>query len=108
MVYLFILNACTVPYKAFQLNTVSKIFHSTNIVLFHHPVGITLAFTKPLYQVKENGGPAQPVLQLSGAVDCCSTISVWVNIKDMTAKSMYIHNLKYIMFQSPHSFYGYG
>ena len=41
----------------------------------------------PLYNVKENNGPVQPVLHLSGAVDCCSTISVRVNINDMTAKS---------------------
>ena len=40
-----------------------------------------------LYQVKENGGAAQPMLRLSGVVDSCSTVSVRVNIKDITAKS---------------------
>ena len=53
----------------------------------------------PLYQVKENDGPAQPVLRLSGAVDC-STVSVRVNVRDITARSRYMHNLLYNMFQS--------
>ena len=47
---------------------------------------IKLSFTKPSFSVNENNGPAQPVLVLSQPVDCCSTISVWVNIKEDTAK----------------------
>ena len=46
----------------------------------------TISFTQPSYSVNENNGPAQPVLKLSQPVDCCSTISVWVNIEDDTAK----------------------
>ena len=47
---------------------------------------IILSFTASSYRVNENNGPAQPVLVLSHAIDCCSTISVWVNIEEDTAK----------------------
>ena len=56
-------------------------------MLFHNFLDITLAFSMPLYQVKEDNGLVQPVLHLSRAVHCCSTISVRVNIKDKTAES---------------------
>ena len=47
---------------------------------------ITVSFTRPSFSVNENNGPAQPVLVLTQPVDCCSTISVWVNIEEDTAK----------------------
>ena len=39
--------------------------------------------------VVEDNGPAQPVLRLSKAVDCCSTISVWVLVQELDAKRKY-------------------
>ena len=53
-----------------------------------------LSFTKPSFSVNENNGPAQPVLFLSQPVDCCSTISVWVNIEEDTAKGSYINVMR--------------
>ena len=59
---------------------------SKNFSYSFHFTDITLSFTDSSYRVNENNGPAQPVLVLSHAIDCCSTISVWVNIEDDTAK----------------------
>ena len=56
------------------------------LVSFSPITEITISFTQPSYSVNENNGPAQPVLKLSQPVDCCSTISVWVNIEEDTAK----------------------
>ena len=53
-----------------------------------YAVGIELQFTRAFYYVNENNGPAQPVLTLSQPVDCCSTISVYVNVQHGTAKGM--------------------
>ena len=49
-------------------------------------VDIELQFTRASYSVNENNGPAQPVLTLSESVDCCSTISVYINVQQRTAK----------------------
>ena len=65
------------PMHAYYFTVVIWVFHFTEI---------TVSFTKDLFSVNENNGPAQPVLVLSKPVDCCSTISVWVNIEEDTAK----------------------
>ena len=45
------------------------------------------------YQVLEGNGPAQPVLRLSHVVDCCSTISVWVQVEEIDATRKYLCDL---------------
>ena len=52
-------------------------------------VDIEISFSLPSYQVLEGNGPAQPVLLLSRPVDCCSTISVWVDVEGIDAKCEY-------------------
>ena len=51
-------------------------------------VDITIGFTESSYRVNEYDGQVQPELMLSALVDCCSTISVWVNVKEDTAKGI--------------------
>ena len=48
---------------------------------------VTIAFNKPVFAVREDNGPAEPVLQLSGPIHCC-TVSVWVNINGINATGM--------------------
>ena len=52
-------------------------------------VDIEISFSLPSYRVLESNGPAQPVLRLSHPVDCCSTISVWVDVEGIDAKCEY-------------------
>ena len=62
-------------------------------------VEVTLSFSNLLYEVKEDGGFIQPVLTLNNKIDCCSTVSVWINIMESTAKSKitlyYLHLCTY-------------
>ena len=50
-------------------------------------VGVTISFNNSLYEVNENSTLVQPVLTLTNMIDCCSTVSVWINIIKITAKS---------------------
>lgn len=63
----------------------SYLVHTVIILCFLF-VGITLSFTMSSYEVLESNGPAQPVLRLSQAVYCCSTISVWVYVEEIEAR----------------------
>ena len=58
-------------------------------------VVITLRFTNASYGVDECNRTAQPMLMLSEPMDCCSTISVYVNIQQNTAKGKY-HVLQFV------------
>ena len=49
---------------------------------------IAISFSQPLYLVNENSGSAKPELVLNKTD--CSTLSVWVNVKEITAKGKYI------------------
>ena len=55
---------------------------------------IVLNFTQSSFSVPEGNGPAQPVLELTRALDCC-TISVRVDIEDNTATGKYYNIFKY-------------
>ena len=44
---------------------------------------ITIQFSTSAYDVNENSGTAQPVLQLDPALECCS-VSVLIKIEDFT------------------------
>ena len=59
-------------------------------------VDISLEFTLQSYEIVEENGPVQPVLRLSRAVDCCSTISVWVIVEEIDAKRKYLCNLLHL------------
>ena len=66
----------------------SYLVHTVIIILFCFLfVGITfLSFTMSSYKVVESNRPAQPVLRLSQAVYCYSTISVWVYVEEIEAR----------------------
>ena len=70
--------------------TFTQIFTDPISIIEHCSYAI-LSFSQATYQVEENAYSAQPVLVLSHAIDCCSTISVWVNIEEDTAKGNYVH-----------------
>ena len=74
-----------------------SVHHIANVI-FHSFlfVGIRLEFTKSSYEILEQNGPVQPVLSLSNPVDCCSTISVWVIVKEIDARRKYLCNLLHL------------
>ena len=53
-------------------------------------VGISVSFTQASYSVSEGDGLVQPVIILSEPLSCCN-FHVRVNVRDITAKSMYMY-----------------
>ena len=71
------------------------------ILYFSYFIDISISFTpeSQSIEIRENNGAAQPVLELSEPVDCCSTISVWVRVEEMEATR------KYFLFYYVYLFY---
>ena len=53
-------------------------------------VGIALSFTESSYIIMEGKRSVKSKLILSDKLNCFCTISVWLDIKEITAKSEYI------------------
>ena len=76
-----------------QLHNIPLVYTITNVLCFYivlYFVDILVGFSQDSYTVVEDNGPAQPVLFLSEAVDCCSTISVWVHVQEIDATRKYL------------------
>lgn len=65
------------------------------LLIFTLCVDITVSFTQSTYNVDEDDRSAKPELVLSDTVDCCSTISIYVKVKDATAKGKRLCTLHY-------------
>ena len=74
-----------------HVTTITRITHITRRMLFYILyVGITLSFSEATYEVEESAGSVKPVLVLSDPIDCCSTVSVWVDIKEISTDGKYV------------------
>ena len=64
--------------------------NSYNFQFVHFTSDVAISFSQLTYEFEEGTEFAPPELMLSDPLDCCSTISVYVNVEEISTDGTYI------------------